>query len=693
MYYNGHYRWYAQNGGTGGNPSNSTAGTGTNIKVAVADTGVNSAEASTGTQISVDATNSYDYVNNTSGATTDDNGHGTHVAGIIAAPKNSSGMHGIAYNSTILNLKVINAAGSVTATDAEIGNSASRAYDAGAMIINNSWGSTTAITSVTAAQLNASIPDSISGYKTYVANGGVVVWAAGNSGLTQVSYQAGLPYRISGLEAGWLAVISVDMNGNETAYTNRCGVAAEWCITAPGGGDNQTTEGIYSMYNDGSYKRLSGTSMAAPMVSGALAALKSMFPNLSYQQVRDRLLTTANRTGQYATSSIFGQGLMDLDAASSPVGGLSLPTSKSDRGSVASYAGTKLTLSEGALLNRLKSSYVLALDNYQRAPFYVSAENFVRVRKNLNNFSERHIQFIKRESEPVSFGDERHNSSYIPGLNSAVGIKLGAYKLGFGSGVLSESSLAKAVGVSYLPHFSSGEFSSNSMGSSFQAYGNQLAMMISVPNKQNNFTNESTANYSVNGMGQRNSLSLIAEHKIKDGAYGLIYSHAEKFDRPLGILSSGAFAFNDSKAISYGIFYTKGWAEHGFNLRGSAEISNLSTKSKGLLDFEGGRIAIYKVSADKVLSKTSLISGVFKREKALQGQVNINIPSSIDAVGTIGFNSFRIGLNELIDSSQFAINLSCKLDKTKSVRFGVLHERKSAGLNSTGAALLFDVRH
>ncbi|MDA1331879.1 MAG: S8 family serine peptidase, partial [Proteobacteria bacterium] len=121
MYYNGHYRWYAQNGGTGGNPSDSTAGTGTNIKVAVADSGLNALEASTGSWITRDSLNSYNYETDQTGAYSDTNGHGTHVAGIIAAPKNSSGMHGIAYNAAILVLKISNRSGSIIATEAEIG--------------------------------------------------------------------------------------------------------------------------------------------------------------------------------------------------------------------------------------------------------------------------------------------------------------------------------------------------------------------------------------------------------------------------------------------------------------------------------------------------------------------------------------------------------------------------------------------
>jgi subtilase-type serine protease len=689
MYYNGHYRWYAQNGGTGGNPSDSTAGTGVNIKVAVVDSGINSSEASTGSQISIDSTNSYDYVRSSSGSGSDGTGHGTHVAGIIAAPRNSSGMHGIAYNATILNLRIFDNSGNSTATDAQIGNTATRAYAAGAMIINNSWGYTNS--PITSYTLNA--PQTISSYRNYVANGGVIVFSAGNDGQAQVSLMAGLPYRFSGLESGWLAVMAVNQNGNETAYTNRCGVAAAWCIAAPGGGDNQSTEGVYSMYNNGSYTRLSGTSMAAPMVSGAIAGLKSMFPNLSYQQVRDRLLTTANRTGQYANSSIFGQGLMDLDAASSPVGGLSLPTSLSDRGTVASYTGTKISLPEGALLNKLKASYILALDNYQRAPFFVSVENFVQAKKANDNFSERHLLDLKNQSESIFNTNDRYSSTYVPGLNSAIALNLGSHKFGVSSGTMSETSLARVVDVSYVPHYASGDYSSNAFGSSFKFDSNQIAMLISVPNKQNLSLNENISYQSLNGMGTRNTFSLVAEQKDENAAYGFIYSHASDFQRPLGISSSGAFGLDGSKISTQGAFYKKAWDNLGLSLKGSAEYANLSAKSSGLLSFEGGQSLIYKASADKAINKDTSIHLNIQYEKATQGNSYINIPTSINENGHIGYTSHGVGLGELIDSSKFGFNLNHKIDKYKTIRAGVLYERKPTGLDNTGAAIMLRINH
>src|SRR5437588_5766682 len=116
MYYNGHYAWYT------GNAPDPAAGTGVGIKIAVADTGINAREGATGSSIAIDVASSYDYIANRPGAGADDFGHGTHVAGIIAAPKNGSGMHGLAYNATLVNFKVGDASGAITASDAQLGD-------------------------------------------------------------------------------------------------------------------------------------------------------------------------------------------------------------------------------------------------------------------------------------------------------------------------------------------------------------------------------------------------------------------------------------------------------------------------------------------------------------------------------------------------------------------------------------------
>ena len=689
MYYNGHYRWYAQNGGTAGNPSESTAGTGINIKVAVADSGINAAEASTGSSISIDAANSYSYVDNAAGTASDANGHGTHVAGLIAAPMNSSGMHGIAYNATILNLRVADAAGTITATDAQIGASATRAYNAGAFIINNSWGSTTIITNVTTAQLNAAIPNSIAGYQSYVSNGGVAVWAAGNSGFAQVSYQAGLPYRISGLQAGWLAVAATDSSGTITNYSNRCGVSAAWCLAAPGGGDNQAADGLYSMYNNGSYTKLSGTSMAAPLVSGAIAGLKSMFPNLSYQDIAARLLTTANKTGIWANTAIYGQGLMDLEAASNPVGGLSLPTGSHTSGSSGSTSSS-ITL-PSSMASSMRNSKILLVDNYQKAPFWVPASSFVQESKIQSDFATRHMSSMS-EPMPVNIGDEEGAKySHLKGLHSSVGFSQLGHAVAFSSGIRSDQSLTKQLNLHYLPHLNDSSTNTNGFGYATNFGKTKIAMMGSMPNSQSAYTpNELTQTRSM--MGSRTAYSFVSQREHENFAYGLTYSQANSFTQPLGIMATGAFGLSNGQSSSLGSFYSHSLFSGMTKVRAGVEMASFNAGSTGLTSFDSGKYAVLRIGADHFLSKQTTLSVGFKQDQAMSGQLNTKLPSTIDSNGNIGYQNYSSGFSNFINSSQVNFDIHHRFNAASRIKGGLMYEQRPYGLNGAGAALFYEHR-
>lgn len=144
------------------------------------------------------------------------------------------------------------------------------------------------------------------------------------------SVLAGLPARIPELRGHVIAVAAVapdtDGDGNYgiASFSNRCGIAAQWCIAAPG---QQIRAAYFGPHpNDGTVVARgayspSGTSFAAPMVTGSLAIMKHAFRDqLSNRELVTRLLTTANNRGLYSDSSIYGRGLLDLGAALTPVG-------------------------------------------------------------------------------------------------------------------------------------------------------------------------------------------------------------------------------------------------------------------------------------------------------------------------------------------------------------------------------------
>ncbi|MVW71318.1 autotransporter domain-containing protein [Bordetella sp. 15P40C-2] len=119
----------------------------------------------------------------------------------------------------------------------------------------------------------------------------------------------------SHLQDKLIAAVAVGPDGKIAAYSNRCGVAWQWCMAAPGGnGEDEVDEGILSTV-PGGYDVMSGTSMAAPLIAGSAAVLRGAFPYLTASQTIEVLLTTTDRAGDYADRATYGRGLLDLGRA------------------------------------------------------------------------------------------------------------------------------------------------------------------------------------------------------------------------------------------------------------------------------------------------------------------------------------------------------------------------------------------
>lgn len=197
----------------------------------------------------------------------DDNGHGTHVAGIIAAENNKIGTVGIAYNCKVMVLKAGNSSGYFNNSD--IVEAIQYAYMNGASVINMSFGGSNISVAAEEALENA--------YNTCV-----LVAAAGNDSLCNnlscpvhapagqvgISYPAALPYVIG--------VMSCDQRGNAISnfsnFDHFPGNSVEYEVYAPG-------EAMPSTWPGNKYANLNGTSMAAPTVSGIAALLRSYYPD------------------------------------------------------------------------------------------------------------------------------------------------------------------------------------------------------------------------------------------------------------------------------------------------------------------------------------------------------------------------------------------------------------------------------
>jgi subtilisin family serine protease len=286
-------------------------GTGQGVAVALIDSGLNSSLPAFRGRLRDPG---FDHVENQVG-TFDRVGHGTQMAGILAANKDDQGMHGVAFNAQLIPYR-FGDDNEPFFFDGEIAQSWQAGFDKGARILNNSWANAIPATEINEARYKQVMPQSLVTARKLVEDGAVFVFPTGNELKREPLAEPGLPVAIPELEKGWIAVVALKNDGSTiNAKSNYCGVAAAWCIAVPGG-DSGAGQGLLTTNKDGTYTQTAGTSPAAALVSGALAALQSRYPELTAQQVRERLLATANRTGLYANSEAYGRGLMDLEAAS-----------------------------------------------------------------------------------------------------------------------------------------------------------------------------------------------------------------------------------------------------------------------------------------------------------------------------------------------------------------------------------------
>ena len=319
----------------------------------------------------------------------DPEGHGTHVAALLGAKRDGIGMHGIAPQAALTSYRIFDAHGSFGGLTggAILPSLVSHAQTHDITLLNNSWASSYEITDLSKSAVGASLGAELSAWQSAVGQGMVMVWAAGNNGDDQVSIRAGLPAYYQDLRKGWLAVVSVDSQGREPRYTNRCGVASQWCVAAPGGGDYVFRDGLYAAKSGGGYERRSGTSMAAPLVTGSLALILDAFPQLSPQQAAQRILQTASyeglvtadgctlvKCGEETMQAVFGQGMMQLDKALSPIGILSLTAGDIPLSELVIETGFIL---DEALLSAMTGVTFTSQDAYDGAHFEVPASAFI----------------------------------------------------------------------------------------------------------------------------------------------------------------------------------------------------------------------------------------------------------------------------------------------------------------------------
>ncbi|MGK7922549.1 MAG: S8 family serine peptidase [Trichodesmium sp.] len=226
----------------------------------------------------VDDVQGWDFVNNDNDPM-DEEDHGTHIAGTIAAKRDGVGTTGIAPNAKIMPLRVLDDQGNGSVSN---GIEAIRyAIDNGADVINFS------------SQDKSLDPVLLEVIRDAANQGVLFVSAAGNQGLSSPDYPAKLA------DQQGIAVGSVDQNIVFSSFSNQAGNVPLDYVVAPGGdGFTQDTGDIYGpvpfAINNNLYDFLAGTSMAVPHVAGIVALIKQANPNLSVEAIEQIVIGTAN---------------------------------------------------------------------------------------------------------------------------------------------------------------------------------------------------------------------------------------------------------------------------------------------------------------------------------------------------------------------------------------------------------------
>lgn len=284
-YYGGANDWYVNR--VGATEAWADGYTGEGVVVAVIDTGVDldhpdlvtnlwvNADEIPGNGIDddgngfVDDVRGWDFANGDNDPD-DTNGHGTHVAGTVAALANGQGATGVAPGATVMPVQVLGDSGG--GSSFSVASGIRYAADNGADIINLSLG--------------GGFSNAIRSAVAYASSLGVfVVAAAGNESAAVPSF----PARYS---ADFGQVLSVGAHSSVdriAGFSNAVGNSGAVQVDAPG-------VGVFSTYVGGGYRSLSGTSMASPNVAGVAALTLSANPNLTPSQLRSLIVDGSHRT-------------------------------------------------------------------------------------------------------------------------------------------------------------------------------------------------------------------------------------------------------------------------------------------------------------------------------------------------------------------------------------------------------------
>ena len=726
--YEGYYEYQSQWGLNMVNASSAYArgATGAGITIGITDSGLDNSHVEiSATRLSSNSALSYsNYTPNTRQTR-----HGTMVASVAAGKQDKTDitpMHGVAFEADVLFVAIQLAEPDPDYDPVDIGDDDGSGNVSGAPdftgidnffsqlfeiyndydvdIVNNSYGYSGNINDYTEAQVRYAFPNTIaemSQVGTPDSEKTIYVWAAGNAGGYAdqgVDYSSpellpGMAHYIPEIQGHSIAVVSVDENGQISDFSSRCGVAQEYCIAAPGGKvtaaypTSTSDTGIYiGNTNDDNYNNCitdnscyavtSGTSFAAPFVSGGLAVIADHFEGqLGSQEIVSRLFSTANKKGVYADMAIYGQGLMDLNAATEPVGQVSAMMSLSLSGPMtpAIFSNIQLTSPSfgDAITNGIGNHSVIFFDALD-APFRRSLSSLVSDYRNqiinmdgfggiqnpishsvITDDSEFEIGGLRTENlmgelvtpyhllnaradknQFFSYYNYSNNSFLSHGLNGswAMGIFQDAQ-------LRSERSLRAQFSNPWLNFSATG----TTFGSTFQG-NNRFDVALAISSGRNKFNRNEIFN-------KRDSSTVaLLEIQPKSKMPSLQLGLMKENDASLGLSGSGAFNGSNNQLTSFvglsnSIDLAGGLLFGSLYWGKSNDISNELGMMRSVSKLYSSAFGIGFMKSSIISNQDKLILTVDQPIRIESGKLQLNVPTYRTKEKNVLFNSMNFNLD------------------------------------------------
>jgi len=726
--YEGYYEYQNQWGLDMVNASTAYArgATGLGITIGITDSGLDNThtEISAG-RLSGDSDLAYsNYTPNTH-----QQRHGTMVASVAAGKQdksNISPMHGVAFEANVLFIAIqlaepdpdyepvdlgtddgsgtVSGAPDFTGIDGFFSQLFEIYNDYDVDIVNNSYGYSGNIIDYTEAQVRNAFPKTIaemSQVGTPDSEKTIYVWAAGNAGgyadqgvdFSSPELFPGMAHYISEIQGHSIAVASVDENGSISSFSSRCGVTQDYCIAAPGGKvtaaypTSSSDTGIYignsndddynSCIQDNScYAVTSGTSFAAPFVSGGLAVIAQYFEGqLGSTEIVSRLFSTANKKGVYADKAIYGQGLMDLGAATAPVGQMTAMLTETLTGAMTPAVFTSMQLTSpsfgDALSTGVANQTIIFFDELG-APFRGSVANLTTDYRSqimsLNNFNDMYqetTQIIASDAnvfEISSYNNQKDSHELIMPVHVLDAYKdrnqfftyFNAEKNSFVShgingswalGIFEDADLRYKQPL--RSKFTNPWLNFSASGTSFGYLvkgNNQLDLAVLISSGRSKFQ--------ANELFAESDTSTVAMFEIqpKNSLPSIQIGLLKENDANLGLSGSGAFNSSNGKMTSFlGLSNSLDWM--GGKLFSSVYLGNTpgTLSNRGMIRSSSGiRSSAFGVGFLKssiFTTNDEIVVSVDQPLRTESGRMNLTVPVYRDKEKNVLFNSFGFSLS------------------------------------------------